>query len=193
MTIAKGSVLRVNVERVVDGDTVRVKRAGFWAWLFPGPTIVVRLYGIDAPEREQPYGAAAAHALQQRLRGGGLHMETMATDRYGRTVGLLYYSDRNRSVNWELVRAGWAHAYVNYGGRELGMVAAERQARLARVGIWRQRRAPMRPADWRQRRGRPLGWGRRGSQGLSLAALGGLLLALLFVGLLVVVLISGLD
>ena len=75
---------RVRIRRVIDGDSLEVKYAGLFSFLrrpFP-----VRLYGIDAPELAQPYGQESRKQLQSLVRRGGIRMEVIATDRYGRTV-----------------------------------------------------------------------------------------------------------
>ena len=149
----KGDLLSVKVERVVDGDTVVVRQSGFWRFLFPGDNIVVRLYGIDAPESQQKGGQESTKALKKMIRGRGLMMEVFGQDRYDRTVGLFFHKSAGRedSVNLRMVERGWAHAYTRYGGRELGMSAAEGRAKKARLGIWKSRREPEVPSDWRRR------------------------------------------
>ena len=147
----KGSVKKISVERVVDGDTVRIRRGGLVGSLFPGPSVSVRLYGMDAPESDQKNGDRATDALRKMMRRGGFRMEVMDTDRYGRVVGLLYRGDRGKSVNYRMVEEGWAHAYVRYGGRELGMEEAEREAKRRKLGIWKGRGPSELPEAWRRR------------------------------------------
>ena len=157
---------RVLVQSVVDGDSLHVKYAGFFSFLrrsFP-----VRLYAIDAPELAQPYGAEARDELASLVRRGRLNMEAVATDRYGRTVGLLYRSRRGRqqSVNLMMVSSGLAYWYRRYGGRELGFPEAEEEAITKRRGVWKDRRSGrQRPWDYRaelrqrrQRRFHPVRW-----------------------------------
>ena len=79
---------RVRIRRVIDGDSLEVKYAGLFSFL--RRPFQVRLYGIDAPELAQPYGQESRKQLQSLVRRGGIRMEVIATDRYGRTVGLLY-------------------------------------------------------------------------------------------------------
>ena len=126
---------RVRIRRVIDGDSLEVKYAGLFSFLrkpFP-----VRLYGIDAPELAQPYGQESREQLQSLVRGGGIRMDVKATDRYGRTVGLLYRRRRGQSVNVEMVRSGMAWWYRRYGGRDLGFPEAEAEAQRRRRGVWR--------------------------------------------------------
>ena len=127
-----------------------MKYAGFFGFLrrpFP-----VRLYAIDAPELAQPYGAEARDELASLVRRGRINLEAVATDRYGRTVGLLYWSRRGRqqSVNLMMVSSGMAYWYRRYGGRELGFPEAEEEAKTERRGVWKDRRSEQqRPWDYR--------------------------------------------
>ena len=60
-----------------------------------GDTIVlmdrtrVRLHGIDAPERDQPYGPIATAALEYMV-ARSIYLVEVDEDRYGRLVGQLY-------------------------------------------------------------------------------------------------------
>ena len=174
---------KVKVRRVVDGDSLVVKYGGLFSCLrrpFP-----VRLYGIDAPELSQRYGPEARKALASLVRRGGIRMDVMATDRYGRTVGLIYAGRRRReSVNVAMVRAGMAYWYRRYGGRNLGFPEAEAEAKTKRRGVWREGRRARRPWDYRadQRRARQ----RRGRVRrffIRLAVAGVLLIALVILAL----------
>ena len=139
---------KVKIRRVVDGDSLEVKYSGLFGFLrrpFP-----VRLYGIDAPELAQPYGREARNQLASLVRRGDFRMEAISTDRYGRTVSLLYRPRRRReSVNVSMVRAGMAYWYRRYGGRDLGFPEAEAEARSRRRGVWKDRRRARRPWDYR--------------------------------------------
>ena len=146
---------RVQILRVVDGDSLEVQHAGlFTLRRRPFP---VRLYGIDAPELAQPYGDEARRELEALVRRGGIRMEEIATDRYGRCVGLLYRrrKGRGQSINRDMVRSGMAYWYRQYGGRDLGFPEAEADAKSKRRGVWRERGGAQRPWDYRadQRRG----------------------------------------
>ncbi len=139
---------RVRIRRVIDGDSLEVKYAGPFSFLrrpFP-----VRLYGIDAPELAQPHGQKSRQQLGKLVRRGGIRMEAMSTDRYGRTVGLLYRGRRRgQSVNVEMVRSGMAWWYRRYGGRDLGFPEAEAEAWSRRRGVWRDGNRARRPWDYR--------------------------------------------
>lgn len=138
---------RVRIRRVIDGDSLEVKYAGLFSFLrkpFP-----VRLYGIDAPELAQPYGQESRKQLEKLVRRGGIRMDVKTTDRYGRTVGLLYRRRRGQSINAEMVRSGMAWWYRRYGGRDLGFPEAEAEAKRRRRGVWRHGDRIRRPWDYR--------------------------------------------
>ena len=153
----RGQDFPVSVIRVVDGDTVHVRRAGFLSWLFRGAPIVVRLYAIDAPESDQRHGSASTAALRRYLKVRRLRMRVSDVDRYGRTVGTLYgaAAGLSDSVNRHMVAEGWAFAYTQYGGHELGVREAEDEARDACRGVWK---------DARVRRGLDRPWEHRRAQ-----------------------------
>ena len=144
----------VRVTDVVDGDTVRVRRVGYPR----GDEIVVRLYGIDAPEMGQPYSRMAADALARLLNGAGdLLLEVQHVDPYFRYVGLLYSrtAGRKRSVNRQMIYLGMAYSYTWYGGNELGFRSVEGDARKRQAGLWRSyrnRQGYDRPWHYRQSR-----------------------------------------
>ena len=131
----------VRVIKVVDGDTLDVVPANARRG---GEVTRVRLWGIDAPEWEQPLGPEATRALNEELRDarGVLRMEVFAYDQYARAVGLLYWEKdgRGRSVNLAMVRQGYAYTSRFRQGqsfrRSLGFHAAEHEARRKRRGVW---------------------------------------------------------
>ncbi len=117
----------VTVRAVVDGDTVD---------LADGRR--VRYIGINTPERDQPFYEEATEANRRLVEGreAWLVPGVQPRDRYGRTLAYLWVGDI--FVNLELVRLGYANAYtappnVRYS-KEL--LAAEREAREAGVGLW---------------------------------------------------------
>lgn len=121
------AVLAGKVTRVIDGDTMDV--------LLDSGLIRVRLHGIDAPERNQAGGSAAAAWLTQRLRDQAVELEPVSQDQYSRMVAVVHHHGRN--VNLELVRAGHAWAYRRYmrrANRELCSIEA--QARHQQAGLW---------------------------------------------------------
>ena len=110
---------------VSDGDTVTI--------LVGGRPEKVRLAGIDAPEKVQPFGARAKQYAASIVFGREVLLERNGSDRYGRTVGRV--SMGGRSLNEEMVRAGLAWHYRAYSN-DARLAALETEARLARRGLW---------------------------------------------------------
>lgn len=74
-----GQTFNVKVTDVTDGDTFDARRSD-------GQTITVRLFGVDAPESDQP-GQKATAAVKRYIGGKNVRLIVEDTDRYGRTIG----------------------------------------------------------------------------------------------------------
>lgn len=124
--------------RVIDGDT------------FETDTERVRLFGIDAPERDQPGGPQAADALRRLIGKADPKCVQIDRDRYGRMVALCSVGSVDLSLS--MVRAGYAAAWCYYLQKQRPDLlsrfrTAESVARQAKLGIWQSNFAPWR--DWR--------------------------------------------
>jgi endonuclease YncB( thermonuclease family) len=131
------------VVKVADGDTLEVVRDG------GGAPLRIRLHGIDAPERGQPWSRRARQALADRALGKQVRINAVDTDRYGRTVGEVYADDV--CVGCELVREGHVWVYLRFT-QDPVLLALEAEARAARRGLWslpEAERVP--PWEWRER------------------------------------------
>ena len=141
--IAAGAeTLTGKVVSVADGDTITI--------LVDSVRVKVRLAEIDAPERGQPWGRRAQQALDGKVAGHVVQVETKFNDRYGRRVGHVVYSGRD--INRELVREGHAWVYRHWL-RDPTLLDDEAHARNARAGLWRlpeSERIP--PWQWREAR-----------------------------------------
>ncbi|AXC50025.1 thermonuclease family protein [Paracoccus suum] len=85
----------------VDGDTLR---AG---------DLRVRIWGIDAPERMDPYGPASSAAMAALIDGKVLACDDRGPDRYGRTVSRCVLPD-GRDIACVMVAAGQAKDWPRY-------------------------------------------------------------------------------
>ena len=147
--LAKEPILTATgtVAKVSDGDTVHVVTSG--------AKLRVRLYGIDAPETAkrgkpgQPYGEEAARALRAKVAGRQVRVDVMDTDRYRRSVAILWLDGWD--VNREMVAEGYAWAYRQYLDRPHASeyLSAEESARRARLGLWQQNN-PQPPWEFRR-------------------------------------------
>jgi micrococcal nuclease len=127
---------------ITDGDTLRILRGGRPA--------TVRLRGIDAPERGQPYATRAQQYLVGLAFGRVATVESNASDRYGRLVADVRLPD-GQSLNQELVRAGYAWWFRRYSA-DAALARLEAKARIARRGLWADP-CPIPPWVYRAERG----------------------------------------
>jgi endonuclease YncB( thermonuclease family) len=114
---------------VVDGDTLNVGQTR------------IRLEGIDAPEIGQTCGrrwvgtwacgTAARDALEKMVGTSTVSCTVTGQDLYGRALGQCTVAGRD--LNAEMVRTGFAWAFVKYSR---AYVSVEAEARAARAGIW---------------------------------------------------------
>jgi endonuclease YncB( thermonuclease family) len=128
------------VVRVADGDTVSILDHS-------NTQHKVRLYGIDTPERDQPYGKAAKRALMQLVDEKPVGVVIVTTDSYGREVGTLYRDGVN--INVTMVESGYAWWYQYYAPHEHALQEAEQRARTQDLGLWAEPH-PVAPWDWRR-------------------------------------------
>lgn len=135
------STLPGKVTRVLDGDTADVQ-------LGSGP-IRIRLNGIDAPEKNQPFGPEASQALIAMIGDHDVQIEPFKQDKYDRLTANVFLDDCN--INAEMVRLGFAWAYRKFMKRgNPALCAIEDEARTARRGLWSQRKKDwIAPWDWR--------------------------------------------
>jgi endonuclease YncB( thermonuclease family) len=132
------------VVRVLDGDTAEVLDAS-------DTPHKVRLAGIDAPERKQPFGTKAKQELLSLVGGRQVTVDWTKTDRYGRQVGKLIVEGKD--ANLAMVAAGLAWWYRKYASEQDPAYrdryeSAETKARAAHLGLWADS-APVAPWDWR--------------------------------------------
>src|SRR5262249_9015466 len=96
-------------------------------------TIKVRLDGIDAPERGQPYGTQAKKFTSSLAYGKHVTVTPNKTVRYGRTVGRVKVDGRDLSS--ALVGSGMAWHYKKYS-KDSKLGALESSARSRKAGLW---------------------------------------------------------
>jgi len=125
------------VTRVVDGDTLVL--------VADGRTHRVRLYGIDAPELDQPWGRQARRALVRKVRGHIVAIDVVDVDAYDRLVGRVRVGDVD--VNRAMLREGHAWVYRQFT-MSPSFYLDEMNAKSEHAGLWR-RSDPEPPWDWR--------------------------------------------
>ena len=121
------------VDRVVDGDTIRLAGVG-----------PVRLIGVDTPETYgsvvECFGPEATKYVTSLLPRGARVRYTVGVeprDRYGRLLVYLYMPD-GAALNYVLVTAGYATTLTIAPNDRYAKIfeRAERAARLGKSGMW---------------------------------------------------------
>ena len=115
---------------IIDGDTITVLNSKTLK------DVEISLYGIDTPEKEQAFSKRARQFTSKMVYGKMVKVVVMATNRYGRTVAMIY-ADKSL-LNEELVKAGlawvyWQHCHhpicETWKGFQIG-------ARFDKRGLW---------------------------------------------------------
>ena len=114
-------ILTAPVRFVVDGDSLYLA----------GVKPQIRLWGVDAPERDEPGFNAARNALKQLVVKQNIHCRQQDIDKYGRIVarcrlaaqGVIiskqgasvdFSADRQRDINAQMIRGGTAREYCYF-------------------------------------------------------------------------------
>jgi len=112
---------------IVDGDTIDV--------MHNGKAKRVRLYGIDCPEKKQPYGKKAKWFTSDLAFKKIVTVIVKDHDRYGRTIGEVILPN-GKSLNNELVRAGYAWWYFKYAPKDFDLKILQKASMELKAGLW---------------------------------------------------------
>lgn len=116
---------------VIDGDTIVVARTH------------IRLFGIDAPEIEDPYGQKAKWALVRLTKGKTVTITPCAHETYGRMVARCTLPD-GTDLSAEMTRLGLALDWAKFsGGCYRALETADARKRLWRVDAKHRGRMPV--------------------------------------------------
>jgi endonuclease YncB( thermonuclease family) len=156
---AFADTLTGKVVKVTDGDTITVT-------LLVNTQRRVRLAGIDAPEKGQPYGNASRKHLASLVAGKQVTIEYNKYDRYGRIVGQVWVASpdacpdqrpdcpKTLSAGLAQVTVGLAWHYKKYQHEQSAedrerYAFTEEEARARKIGLW-QDKNPLPPWEWRR-------------------------------------------
>lgn len=130
---AAGELVPAEVVQIESGDVL-------WARI-EGQTTRVRIAEIDAPELNQPYGDRAAQVLAGAVSGRQVFLQELPNGAEpqprGTVIARVLVPQHNGLVNdigYGMVANGHAWAYKDAARYEF--FTAERNAKIARVGIW---------------------------------------------------------
>lgn len=152
---AGAEVLSGRVVGVSDGDTITV---------LDGAKVQhkIRVAGIDAPEKKQPFGQVSKENLSRLVFDKEVDIEWTKLDRYKRIVGKVMVASPNCSSDCSMtfdaglsqVNAGLAWWYRKYAKEQPSAdrpkyEQAEQGAQSRHQGLWGDK-APIAPWDWRK-------------------------------------------
>ena len=148
------------VVAVTDGDTIKVLDSN-------NVQHKVRLTGIDAPEKAQPFGNASRNHLASMVAGKNVRIESSKTDRYGRVLGKVWVqpSDcpscgKTLDANHAQILSGMAWWYRYYAKEQPPedrerYESAEDEAKKRKLGLWSESNA-IPPWAWRKGQRTPI-------------------------------------
>lgn len=126
--IVQAAEFRAGVFRVIDGDTLELRRHG--------RSERIRLEGIDCPELRQPYGKEAKRAVMALVIGSLVTLKTYGRSHDG-ALRAEVFLENGRRLSQILLEEGLAWEVATRGSSSAG--DAEREARYAKRGLWADR------------------------------------------------------
>jgi endonuclease YncB( thermonuclease family) len=143
---AGAETMHGEVIAIADGDTITIRGSD--------ASVIVRIAGIDAPERRQPFGRESTANMRHMLFGHAVAVDWHKHDRYGRVVGKVLLDGVDVGLAQIKDGAAWhykAYAHEQPGDDRNRYAAAEIEARNERRGLW-GKEDPVPPWDWRMTR-----------------------------------------
>jgi len=141
-SLAADHTLEGRVIKVIDGDTITIldskKRQHR-----------IRLAGIDAPEKKQPFGNASRKQLGDLVGGKNVRVDFDKFDHFRRIVGKVWVfppdcptCGKTLDVGLMQIKSGmawWFRRYAHEQSREdrARYEFAEREAKTEKIGLWR--------------------------------------------------------
>ncbi len=130
------------VIKVTDGDTVTILDNNH-------DKHKIRLSGIDAPERKQPFGKKSKQMLSSFIGKKMVTADCTGKDRYKRDICTIY--SNGKDINARMVVNGGAWVYRKYYKGKYYYLA-EKFAQDNDLGLWKTSEAKaMPPWEWRKR------------------------------------------
>jgi len=142
---ADADVIAGRVVAVADGDTITVRDASHKEYK-------VRLSGIDAPEKAQPFGAAAKKSLSSLVSGKEVTVDLIRRGYYPHVVGKVLVDGLD--VNLVQIERGMAWFFRHYQNEHPTedsekYMQAQGAAENKRVGLWADKN-PTPPWEFRK-------------------------------------------
>ena len=120
--------LTAKVVGIKDGDTVVVLDS-------LNNQTTLRLAEVDCPEKNQPFGTKAKQFTSDQIYLKTIKYVVTDTDRYGRSIAMIYYDTDNKYLSAEIIKAGMGWHYKRYStSKELATF--EDNAKKNKIGLW---------------------------------------------------------
>ena len=129
------------VVAVRDGDSLVVRQGG--------KRVELRLFGVDCPEKGQPF-ADQAREFTRRLGGQRIRVQEVTRDKHGRVVARVFDS-QGREHNLALLEAGLGWWFWRYADKVEAYGQAWWRAMRAGRGLWGAKEPQIPPEQWRRR------------------------------------------
>jgi micrococcal nuclease len=141
LTTFSQTTFTAKVVGIKDGDTVVVLDS-------LNNQTTLRLAEVDCPEKSQPYGTKAKQFTSDQIYLKTIKYVVTDTDRYGRSIAMIYYDTDNKYLSAVIIKAGMGWHYKRYStSKELATF--EDNARKNKIGLWIDNN-PINPSDWRK-------------------------------------------
>ncbi len=118
--------LKGKVIAVKDGDTIVVLDS-------LNIQHTIRIADIDCPEKLQEFGKKAKWFVSKEIFSSFVEVIEKGKDRYGRTIGYVFY--KNKNLSEELLKKGLAWHYKKYSD-SANFQKLENIARENKIGLW---------------------------------------------------------
>lgn len=130
---------------IADGDTLTARCGEPCAY----EQIKVRIAGIDAPEKSQPFGQSSRQALADLCQSETAAIRPATRDKYGRMVADVQCDGRDAGETQ--VEAGMAWVFDKYSSGYEHLYPKQDKAKADQHGLWTDPN-PVPPWEWRQQR-----------------------------------------
>jgi len=129
------ATLQGKVIGVADGDTVTLLDD-------QKNQHIIRLQGIDAPEKAQAFGNKSKQSLHEMVHGKEVIVDVQKKDKYGRSVGKILVNQTDACL--EQIKRGMAWHYKQYANEQSPedrdvYAQAESTARAQSLGLWKDK------------------------------------------------------
>ena len=130
------------VVAIKDGDTVVVLDS-------LNNQTTLRLAEVDCPEKNQPFGTKAKQFTSDQIYYKTIKYVITDTDRYGRSIAMIYYGTDNKYLSAEIIKAGMGWHYKKYSTSK-DLATFQENAKQNKIGLWIDNN-PIEPSEFRRK------------------------------------------